>query len=155
MIAALGEKTRVIGKNNRLLWKIPEDLKRFKAITSGHAVIMGRKTFESIGRPLPNRTNIVITMNPGFEAPGCIISPSLESALEEAGKIEPSEIFILGGGEIYRQALPYADRLYLFVLYDDAEGDAFFPDFSDFQKVISREERTEDGLGYAFLNLEK
>ncbi len=155
MIAALGEKTRVIGKNNRLLWKIPEDLKRFKAITSGHAVIMGRKTFESIGRPLPNRTNIVITRNPGFEAPGCIISPSLESALEEAGKIEPSEIFILGGGEIYRQALPYADRLYLTVVYDDAEGDAFFPDFSDFQKVISREERTEDGLGYAFLNLEK
>ena len=156
LIAAIGKTTRAIGKNNQLLWKIPEDLQRFKKLTSGHPIIMGRKTFESIGRPLPNRTNIVVTRNKNFTANGCIIVNSLESALEKAGETNREEIFIIGGAEIYNRALPLADKLYLTIVESDAEGDAFFPEYQkDFNKIIFKQEGISNGLKYTFLDLEK
>lgn len=115
----------VIGSGNRMPWHIAEDLQRFKAITTGHPVIMGRKTFESLGRPLPNRTNVVITRNPDWKADGVKSVSSLWEAVLLFPKEE--EVFIIGGGEIYRQALPIADKVYLTVIHDDYEGDTCFP----------------------------
>src|SRR6056297_3609108 len=104
-IAAIGQH-RELGKDNGLIWRIPADLKRLKALTTGHPIIMGRKTFESIGRPLPNRTNIVISRNPDFAAPGCMVVDSLEDALAVAREVEPEELFIFGGAAIYELAWP-------------------------------------------------
>lgn len=129
IIAAFTEN-RVLGKNNQLIWHLPEDLKNFKRLTSGHPIIMGRKTFESLGRPLPNRTNIVITHNPDYQATGCVIVSSLEEAIQKATGIDREEIFIIGGGEIYTQALPLADTMYLTHVHTMLEGDTFFPIFS-------------------------
>ncbi|MCD7970766.1 MAG: dihydrofolate reductase [Alistipes sp.] len=115
----------VIGGENKLLWHIFEDLRRFKSITSGHPVVMGRKTFESLGRPLPNRTNIVITRNPDYRADGCTVVSSLDQAV--ALFPQDTEVFIIGGGEIYRQALSIADRLYITQVCHDYAGDTTFP----------------------------
>ncbi len=158
LIAAF-DNARVIGKNNDLVWKgVPGDMKRFKETTSGHPVIMGRKTFESMGgKPLPNRTNIVITRNPEYKAIDSIIVPSLEDALKAAGDID-NEIFVIGGGEIYSQAIKIADRLYLTVIDAEAGGDVFFPDYSEFKKIISSEEFPPSERfphSYKFLTLEK
>src|SRR3989338_10723261 len=134
-IAAIG-KNRELGKRSDLIWRIPDDLKRLKALTTGHVVIMGRKTYESIGRPLPNRTNIIVTRNPDFTAPGCLVATSVPDALDLAREHETEEIFILGGAEIYTQALPFTDRLYLTIVdATDPEADTFFPDYSEFTKV--------------------
>lgn len=145
-----------IGKNNQLMWHIPGELPRFKSITTGHPVIMGRKTFESIGRPLPNRTNTVVTQNPNFRAGNCKIAGSIDEAIEMA-KREPGsdEIFIIGGGQIYQQAISKADRLYLTLVEGDFGADTFFPDYSTFTKVISEEPHSEGGYKYKFLTLEK
>ena len=110
----------VIGGGNTLLWHISEDLKRFKALTTGHPVVMGRKTFESLGRPLPNRTNVVVTRQ-HIEIPGCTVAGSLEEALALFPAQE--EVFVTGGGQIYAQALPLADRIYLTTVMRDYEGD--------------------------------
>ncbi len=116
----------VIGADNKLLWHLPADLKRFKALTLGHHIVMGRKTFESIGRILPGRTTVVITRNPDRVPAGCLAAGSLAEALALCtGDTEP---FITGGGEIYRQALPVADRIYLTRVHADFEGDTGFPD---------------------------
>ncbi len=115
----------VIGSDNRLLWHISEDLRRFKAITSGHTVIMGRKTYESIGRPLPNRRNIIITRDVNREYAGCEIASSLNNALAMTHSEE--EVFIIGGGQVYAEALPFAARLYLTLVDADYEGDTRFP----------------------------
>jgi len=130
-------KNNAIGKDNQLLWHISEDLKYFKRITSGHAIIMGRKTFESIGRPLPDRTNIVIS-NSLPDTGGVIVVPSMEEALKHAA--DHSEVFIIGGGQVYHDALSKVDRLY--VTYVDAvyEADTFFPEIDLTQwKEVSRE----------------
>ena len=116
----------VIGTGNLMPWHISEDLRRFKAITTGHPVVMGRKTFESLGRPLPNRTNVVISRNPDFKANGCVIVGSLEQAISIFPETE--NIFVIGGGEIYRQAMPVADRLYLTHVLADYQGDTHFPE---------------------------
>ena len=116
----------VIGKDNQLLWRLPDDLKRFKQLTLGHPMIMGRKTFESIGKPLPGRTSIVVTRNPDFSHDGVITAHSLESAIEAARQIETDEIFIIGGGELYRQAEAIADRLYITEVHTEMEGDTYF-----------------------------
>ena len=155
IIAAVGANNRAIGKTGALLWRISDDLKRFKALTTGHTVIMGRKTFDSIGKALPNRTNIVITRNPDFKAEGVIIAKSLEDAIQ---KSIGGEVFIIGGGEIYKQALPLADKLYLTLVESDVEGDVFFPDWSkDFTKEVFREERIDPktGLRYAWVDFER
>ena len=128
----------VIGGNNRLLWHISEDLKRFKAITTGHPVVMGRKTYESLGRPLPNRTNVVVTRRSDFQAPGCVVVSSLEAAV--ALFPEKEEVFVIGGGEIYRQAMPLADKLYLTCVEADYEGDVFFPKVDPDEWCLTPEE---------------
>lgn len=116
----------VIGMNNELIWRLPDDLKRFKKLTVGHPMIMGRKTFESIGKPLPGRQSIVITRDKNFQFEGVIVVHSLDEAIAEAQKIETQEAFIIGGGEIYRQALPVCHKLYITEVHTETEGDTFF-----------------------------
>ena len=118
-------RNRVIGRDGRLPWRLPADLQRFKALTLGHHIIMGRHTWESIGRPLPGRVSIVVTRNPAYSATGATVVNSLSDALMLAG--DDSEAFVIGGGEMYREALPLADRIYLTELHADYPGDAFFP----------------------------
>ena len=221
IVVAVTKKDAAIGNGGKLLFRISDDLKRFKALTKGHPVIMGRKTFESIGRPLPERTNIVVTRNPDFKAEGVTIVNSLEKAIAKASSLlkSPSplakgaalggcfqkgvpesaragvvipasnsannppasersapfskgdfqnEIFIIGGGEIYKQGLPYTDKLYLTIVESDAEGDVFFPNRAsptgtspdwrkDFAKEVFREERFDEktGLHYTWIDLER
>lgn len=119
-------KNRVIGNKGKIPWYLPEDLKRFKQITMGHPIIMGRKTFESIGKPLAGRNNIVITRKRNFSAEGIVTVGSLEEALKKAG--EANEAFVIGGAQIYRLALPLADKIYLTLIDQDLEGDTFFPE---------------------------
>jgi len=155
IIVAVG-KNREIGSKNGLLWKIPGELKRFRQITEGHPIIMGRKTYESIGRPLPKRTNIVITRNENFKPDGVVIVKSLEEAIAKAKEIDSSEIFIIGGGQIYNQALPLAEKLYLTVVDADfPQADTYFPDYSDFDKVLFQEKHREEKYAYQFIVLSR
>lgn len=117
----------VIGRHNTLPWRLPADLRYFRQVTTGHPVIMGRKNYEDIGKPLPGRTNIVVTRQQGYRAPGCTVVHSIEAALETARAQE--EIFVIGGADIYRQTLPAAGRLYITEIDADIEGDTFFPAF--------------------------
>lgn len=155
MIAAIAEKNRAIGKDNTLLWSIPEDMRRFRTLTTGHAIVMGQRTYESIGRPLPERTNIVLTQNKTFQAPGCVICYSLEGALSVAREHEQEEVFIIGGGSVYAQFLPYADRLYLTLVEGEYEADTFFPEYGVFTRTIESESRVADGYRYRFVTFEK
>lgn len=145
----------VIGANNKLLWHISDDLKRFKSLTTGHTVIMGRKTFQSIGRALPNRTNIVISRNPDFTAEGCTVLQSLEQALRVC--CNQDEVFIMGGGQIYRQALPLAQKIYLTKVHKEFEGDTFFPEISPEQwRIVAQQPAiATDGLKYTFIDFER
>ena len=155
-IAALGRKTRAIGKNNDLLWRIPEDMKRLRALTAGCPIIMGSHTFHSIGRPLPNRLNIVLSSNPLFAENGVEVAHTIEEALAFAKKSENEEVFIFGGGQVYKETFPYIDRLYLTVVESDEEGDTFFPEYQHiFTKEIERIDREHEGLRYSFVTLER
>ena len=129
-------RNRVIGCRGQLPWRLSADLQRFKRITMGHPLLMGRKTFESIGRPLPGRTSIVITRQPGFTAEGIITADSFTEAVRVAAKCA-AEAFVIGGGEIYAQALPHASRLYVTAVDTDSAGDVYFPDWNprDWQLV--------------------
>jgi dihydrofolate reductase len=153
IIAVIG-KNRELGKDNDLIWHLPGDMKRFRQITSGHPVIMGRKTYESIGHPLPNRLNIVISHKKNIA--GVTVVPSLDDAVEKARSAMGSEeIFIIGGGSIYAQAIDKADRLYLTIVDAAAPGaDTFFPDYSRFTKIIAKESREENGIWYTYQTLE-
>ncbi|MBI2337646.1 dihydrofolate reductase [Candidatus Daviesbacteria bacterium] len=157
IIVAVAGKKRVIGTKGGMPWYIPEELKRFKSITMGHPIIMGRKTFESIGKVLPGRTNIVITRDENFSADGVIVTHSLDEALQIAQSAPGNnEIFIIGGGEIYKEALPKTDKLYLTIIDNEIEGDTFFPDYSEFKKVVSESgEYESEGFRYKFLDLER
>ncbi|PIR96135.1 MAG: diacylglycerol kinase [Candidatus Doudnabacteria bacterium CG10_big_fil_rev_8_21_14_0_10_42_18] len=156
LIAAHG-KNLEIGKGNKLLWQLPEDMARFKQITTGHVVIMGSHTFKSIGRPLPNRTNIVLTHNKSYKTEGALTAYSINEALKLGEELEKNEIFIIGGGQIYREFLPSADKLYITLVdreYPDA--DTFFPRYDDvFKNVAFKEEHEYNGLKYTFINLKK
>lgn len=143
---------RVIGKDGQLPWHLPEDLARFKQITMGHTLIMGRKTFQSIGRALPGRDTIVLSRQRSFHAPGCQKASGLDDALQLASGAE--EVFICGGEELYRQALPQVERIYLTVLDRDVEGDTFFPDIPDNFCSI-REEQVTEGEPFHFSILER
>lgn len=123
----------VIGKNNQLPWRIPADLKRFKKLTTGKTVIMGRKTHESIGKPLVNRQNIILTQQPDYKAEGCLIAHDIKSALEMAEK----EIFIIGGAQIYQLFMPLVERVYLTIVYAEIEGDAFLSGFDPSEWRVS------------------
>ncbi|MGE5242477.1 MAG: type 3 dihydrofolate reductase [Bacteroidota bacterium] len=152
LIAAMAEN-RVIGVDNTLPWRLPADLKHFRRLTTGHHVIMGRRNYESIGKPLPERTNIVVTRNRKYRAPGCVVTHSLEEALERAQT--DAEIFVIGGAEIYRQAFARADRLYLTLVHASVAGDTYFPEFAaDRWNEISRERHEADAKNpypYSFL----
>lgn len=156
-IAAIGKSPDgrwVLGKGSELLWRIPEDLQRFKALTLGHPIMMGRKTFESIGRPLPGRTNIVITRDTSWAHEGILVSNSAEDALARAVAVDSEKIFVIGGGEIYQQMFPYTDVLNLTIIEDIKEGDVFFPPFEkEFTRETFREDRaTAGGLKYAWVD---
>jgi dihydrofolate reductase len=145
IIAAVA-RNGVIGHHNRMPWHLPEDLRRFRRLTLGHAVIMGRRTFESIGWPLAGRNNIVVTRSPGWTRSGCHAADSLEAAL--AAVREPQDAFVIGGAQIYALALPIASRLYMTEIARDFEGDAFFPEFDRSRWCeASRESRVLDGAG--------
>lgn len=151
----------VIGKDNGLIWHMPHDLRFFKETTSGHYVLMGRKSYESVGKPLPNRLNIIITRNPEYSAENCLVLHSLQEALTLAEKQKQQEVFILGGGEIYKQALAedLVDRIYLTEIKDTFEGDTYFPELnSQDWKETKREEFQADHQNphdYAFVILER
>ncbi len=154
IIAAIG-KNRELGKRNELIWRIVPDLKRVKALTTGHPIIMGRKTFDSIGHPLPNRTNIVITRGQ-MCIEGCLIFDSFEKGIEAACAIEHEEIFVFGGSSLYEAALPLANRLYLTVIdASDDDADVFFPDYAAFGKEVSHEEHLEHTPPFTWLTLER
>lgn len=154
IIAAM-DSVRGIGKGNKLMWHIKEDMKHFKEVTSGHVVIMGRKTYESIGRALSKRVNIIVTKNQDLKAEGCIIASSFEEALDIAKRQENEEIFIIGGGQIYEQAMPIADKLYLTIVEGNFGADTFFPKFDDFGSVIFEKSSSSEGSRYKFLEIER
>ena len=141
---------RAIGLNTRLPWHLPEDLKRFKALTMNHHIVMGRKTYDSIGKPLPGRDTIIVTRNMDYAVPGCVAVNSLDAALTVS--YDDEEVFFVGGANLYRQALLIAQRIYLTEIQREFEGDAFFPEFDARQwNEISREQhRTEGDNGYDY-----
>ncbi|CAN5333727.1 dihydrofolate reductase DfrA [soil metagenome] len=158
IIAALGQNNE-IGIENKLPWEIPEDMKRFRDTTRGHSVIMGRKTFESIGRLLPNRKNVIITKNHNFSAPeGAIVVSSLEDAIKAS--VDDGEVFIIGGSQIYKEALPYVSKMYLTHISREFDADTFFPDFNHDEWKISENStghRTEGepAIDYSFVTYER
>ena len=124
----------MIGRENEMPWDIPSELRRFKETTLGHPVIMGRKTFESIGHPLPGRKNIIITSQQGYAAAGCIVARDLQRAISACE--DSDEVFICGGAAVYTEAMPIADRIYLTIIDEEFDGDAFFPEIpNDFQEI--------------------
>ncbi len=136
-------RNRTIGINNTLPWRCPEDLKHFKALTMGHHMIMGRKTFDSIGKPLPGRTTVIVTRNAELKVEGCVVAHSLQQAISACAN--DSEIFIVGGAELYTQALPLVDKLYITEIQQDVEGDAHFPEFDQSRwQLVSKDVRSQE-----------
>lgn len=153
-IAAL-TRNQVIGKDNDIPWQLPDDMKFFMQTTKQHYVIMGRKNYESLPekfRPLPNRTNVVVTRQNQFKAPGCMVVHSVEEALELARKANEHEAFIIGGADIFRLGMPYADRLYLTEIDGEAEGDVYFPvwDRDQWKETSRKHHPTDDRHLFAF-----
>ena len=149
---------RVIGLNNQMPWHLSADLKKFKKITMGSPILMGRKTYESIGRPLPGRTNIIISRNPDYRQDGCVVVNTIESALKTGGK-NAAELFIIGGSDLYKATLPIADSIYLTLINKAFNGDTFFPDF-DMQDwaEAERDDINDDpdaAFSYSFLKLNR
>ena len=156
IIVTIG-KNKVIGKDNSLPWKLPADMKHFKELTTGKPVIMGRKTFESIGKPLPNRTNFIITRNQEYKAEGCVVVHSIDEALKASEGNE--EVMVIGGAQIYKEFLPRANKMYLTIIDADFEGDAFFPEYNiEEWEETSYEEHERDAenqYDYRFMTLER
>ncbi|WP_042355355.1 dihydrofolate reductase [Bacillus rubiinfantis] len=138
------DENQVIGLNNQLPWHLPEDLKFFKRKTMGHPIAMGRKTFESIGRPLPGRENLIITRQSGYQADGCKVFYSVADFITYCQQ-QKQEIFVIGGAEIFKETFPFADRLYITLIHAEFEGDTYFPQFAcDEWKLISSEKGIQD-----------
>jgi dihydrofolate reductase len=162
IVCALAQN-RVIGRDNQLPWRLPRDLAYFKKITLGHPIIMGRKTFDSIGRPLPGRTNIVVTRQVGWSADGVVPTGSLDAALELATRVARDngvkEVMLIGGANLYEQALPLAAKLYLTEVHTQVPGDAFFPEFSRAEWIeLTREDYAADTtnpIAHSFVVYEK
>src|SRR3989344_1445138 len=155
IIAAIG-RNNVIGSEGRLPWKMKADMKRFKEKTKGKTVVMGRKTYESIGKPLKDRANIILTRNSEFEADGCTVANSVDEVFEIVNENE--EIMVIGGASVYKQFLPRANKMYLTVIDHIFDGDTFFPDISDEWIETEREFHSKDSenpYDYAFVTLEK
>jgi len=153
------DENGVIGRNNQLPWNLSPDLKRFKQLTMGHHLLMGRKTFDSIGRPLPGRRTVVITRNSAFRVPGVTVSPSLTHALSVARSADDEEVFVAGGGEIFSQAISLSDRMYVTRIHAAIEGDVYFPRYDpDEWSVVSSEGPMTDeksGLSYTFVTYDR
>jgi dihydrofolate reductase len=158
IIAAIASNN-ALGKDNDLIWRLPADLKRFKKVTSGHHILMGRNTYESIGKPLPNRTSVIITRNKRYKQEGCKVAYSIERALEIAK--EDDEIYLIGGAQIYKQAMEkgLVDRLDITLVHQEFEADVFFPEIDlNIWKEISREDFKADEKNkyeYSFLSFIK
>ncbi|MCM2359136.1 MAG: dihydrofolate reductase [Geobacteraceae bacterium] len=152
LIAAMAEN-RVIGRNGAIPWDLPADRRRFRGLTWGHPVIMGRRTFESIGHPLAGRRNIVLTRQPGYRVEGCVVVHDLRSALEAAA--EADEIFVIGGGELYREALPLAERIYLTIVHVTAAGDVLFPELPAGEFVEKERREVRDAISCDFVIYER
>jgi len=157
LVVAMADN-RVIGRDNGLPWHLPADLQHFKRITMGKPILMGRRTWESIGRPLPGRTSIVITRDAGYAAPGCIVVHSVEAALQAAAECG-DEAMVIGGAEFYAQVLPRADTLYLTRIHADFEGDTVFPELDESEwREVERSDREPDGKNpyrYSFIRLDR
>jgi dihydrofolate reductase len=157
-IVVAAAENNVIGKDNGLIWHLPADLRHFRQITMGHPILMGRKTYESIGKPLPGRTSIIITTQKGYEAEGCIVTHSLQEALEQARQ-QDEAIYIIGGAEIYKQALPLTDTIYLTRLHHAFEGDVYFPELKEQDwETVEQEHHEPDEKNkypYSFLTLKR
>jgi len=162
------DKKRGIGKNNRIPWRIKEDLIHLKSLTKDHVVILGRKSYDSMvfyynrtGNPMPGKLYIVVTHDKSYKTAreNAMIVHSLKGALSLArgrlAKLDLDEVFVIGGAQIFQQAIPIADKLYLTIVEGDFDADTFFPDYSQFKTVISEEKRESDGYRYTFLELEK
>lgn len=134
-------KNHVIGKNNQLLWHLPDDLKHFKNLTLHQVIIMGRKTYTSIGKALPSRINIVITHDEQFVAPDCTVVSSISAAFSEAEKYADKKIFVIGGGEIYRQAMPFITTIYLTLVDANIDGDTYFPELNSEEWIEVKKEK--------------
>ncbi len=150
-------RNRVIGRDNDLPWRLPEDLKRFKALTMGKPMVMGRKTFESIGRPLPGRTTIVVSRQAGLQIPGCVVVDSIDAAIRAADGAP--EIMLVGGAQLYSEALPRVNRIYLTRIHADVEGDTLFPllDPTEWRETVVGSHAADERHAYAFtyVNLER
>jgi dihydrofolate reductase len=140
LIVAMGEN-RTIGFENKMPWNLPADLAYFKKITTGHTIVMGRKTFQSIGRPLPNRTNIILTRDQSFRAEGCQVFDNIEEVLEKSKK---ENLFIIGGAEIYQQFLPHAEKVYSTQILEHFHGDTFFPQLTEEWQLVTTEKHDQD-----------
>ena len=151
IVVAISENN-AIGKDNELLWYLPKELRHFKTITNGHTVIMGRKTFESFGKPLPGRTNIVITNQENWTQPGTIVVKDLDEALQAAEGTDAKEAFVIGGGQIFRQSISRANRIYLTRVHTKLEGDVFLPDINenDWELVSSLDFNADEKHAYAY-----
>ena len=158
-IAAISSTNRALGRNNELLWHLPEDLKRFKELTKGHPIIMGRKTHDSIlqylGKPLPGRTSIVLTRTGAIDHPGVLSANSIEAALEIARSVDSEEVFIGGGTAIYELALPYTNRLYLTLVDDEPAADSYFPEYKAMFTELVSQEMIEHKPKFSFVILDK
>jgi len=153
LIAVIG-KNRELGLSNKLLWNIPEDMARFKKITDKHAVIMGSKTYQSIGKSLPGRVNIIISRNKNYIAPGCLIASSIDNAIKIAKQnSNHDEIFVIGGASIYRQFMPKANKLYITKVDDAPKADAYFPDYSEFKNILLKEKHNNGDKKFTFYEL--
>ncbi|MCD4761019.1 dihydrofolate reductase [bacterium] len=155
LISAIA-KDRGIGYKNKLLVHLPPDLKHFKEITKGHMVIMGQTTYESMGKPLPNRHNVILTLDKDFKADGCTILYSIEEAVEFAKNSGDNEAFFIGGASIYKQSIKFADKLYLTLIDKKFEADTFFPEYDQFKNLVSESEEQEyNGLKFKYIELTK
>ncbi|MBK1988707.1 dihydrofolate reductase [Sphaerospermopsis aphanizomenoides BCCUSP55] len=160
LIAAISEN-RILADSKKehirlgIPWHIPSDLRHFQEITRRHPVIMGRKTYSTFNQPLPNRTNIIVTRNPDYQAPGCLVFHSLSEAIAWTKMSETEEIFIAGGGQIYTEAIQFANKLYLTIVEGNFEGDIYFPEFANFGKVTKEEPWEENGFRFKFVEMER
>lgn len=158
LVVAVAENG-VIGKDNQLLWKLSADLKRFKQITTNHFILLGRKTFDSIGKPLPNRTSLIISRNYTCDFENCFVFPTINDAIVYAAKQNQNDIFVIGGGEIYKQTLPLANTIYLTLVHTEIEGDTFFEYDDSSWKVehtefVPKDEKNEFDSTYIILKRE-
>lgn len=152
IICAVAEN-RAIGKDNKLLWHIKKDFQYFKEKTLGHVILMGQKTYESIGKPLPGRTTVVVSDDLSFDPDGVFVTRSIEEGLDKSKELEREEIFICGGASIYAQTIDAADKLYLTIVEGNFDADTFFPEYAEFKNVISEREDEEGEYRFKFLEL--